>query len=120
MKRSYIAFGLLLCFLGGCASQNLYYWGRYELSVYDRLAKNNEEGPVKHIEWLQEDIAYSDKKGLQLPPGFHAHLAMLYSEVGNGGLAQEHLAKEKQLYPESTTMISMFQGKNKAAKRKKK
>ena len=96
---------LLLC---SCASKPLYYWGNYEDVIYQRLAKQGDDGPVKHIEVLRKDLAYAQKKGLDVPPGFHAHLGMLYSEVGNTRLSKQHLALESSTYPESKTFMNLF------------
>ncbi len=107
--RNHFSRSFLLIVLGflfvGCASKPLYYWGHYEISIYDRLAKGNKEGPSKQIEWLRKDISFAQEKGLKLPPGFHGHLAMLYSETGDSQLSAEQLALEKKLFPESTVFI---------------
>ncbi|MGL4507790.1 MAG: DUF4810 domain-containing protein [Aeromonas sobria] len=50
-----------------------------------------------------------------MPPGFHAHLAMLYAQQGRDNLALEHFEKEKQLFPESTTFINFLLNQKKGA-----
>ncbi|NCN42100.1 DUF4810 domain-containing protein [bacterium] len=111
----------LALLLSSCASKPLYYWGNYQDVIYERLAKGNNDGPLKHIELLQKDITYSQEQGLELPPGFHAHLGMLYSEVGNLRLSQEHLAQERSNFPESATLMDLFlKGQNKGKQSSKK
>jgi hypothetical protein len=48
----------------------------------------------------------SKDKGLVLPPGFHAHLALLYEKIGKPIEMRQMLETEKRLYPESTTYIN--------------
>lgn len=114
MIRIYL---FLLVFLGACGTKPLYYWGHYESVIYDRLAKQGGDGPTEHIELLQKDIDYVQSRDLKHPPGFHAHLGMLYSEVGKGRLAQEHLAKEKAAFPESEHLMNRFLGKTKGKRK---
>ncbi len=106
---------VLFCvLLGSCASKPLYYWGNYEETVYHAYADGGAKfDPTKEIELLQKDISYADKKGLRLPPGFHAHLGALYSQIGDDRLAQQHFIKEQNMYPESKKLMTRFLGATK-------
>jgi hypothetical protein len=43
-----------------------------------------------------------------LPPGFRAHLGMLYLKAGNAGKAQEFWLAEKQSFPESSPYMDQL------------
>lgn len=45
------------------------------------------------------------------PPGFHAHLGMLYAQQGQDDQALQALLTEKTLFPESTTYIDFLLAK---------
>lgn len=98
---------LVLCLLvlGGCASQptSLYGWGHYEPSVYSYF-KN--ESPEKQITLLEKDRTDFQKTGAKAPPGFYAHLGLLYGKAGQVTTMNEMLAKEVDLYPESAQFIN--------------
>ncbi|MGL5537964.1 MAG: DUF4810 domain-containing protein, partial [Aeromonas veronii] len=62
----------------------------------------------EQIDRLEKNLQEANGKGEKVPPGFHAHLAMLYAQQGRDNLALEHFEKEKQLFPESTTFINFL------------
>jgi hypothetical protein len=53
---------------------------------------------------LQRTIA----AGRAVPPGLHAHLALLHAQLGNDAKAVEHLQAEKALYPESALYMDFL------------
>lgn len=46
--------------------------------------------------------------GRPLPPGFQAHLAMLYGKTGRLDRLVENLEAEKTQYPESTAFVDFL------------
>ena len=44
-------------------------------------------------------------EGKALPPGYRAHMAMLYSRTGNNEKTVQQLAEEKQHFPESAKFM---------------
>lgn len=54
---------------------------------------------------LEEDREEALANGEKLPPGFQAHLGLLYIKVGQHERFQEALNREKQAFPESATYI---------------
>jgi len=46
--------------------------------------------------------------GKHVPPGFNAHLGMLYSEIGNHVGASAYFRMEKTLFPESSVFMDFL------------
>lgn len=94
--------------LAGCASrqQPLYYWGGYESQVYSHF--KDEKGPEEQIQALEEVREQARSKGEPLPPGFQAHLAMLYGQTGRSERLVEQLEAEKKQFPESSTFVDFL------------
>jgi hypothetical protein len=99
---------LLLLSLVGCAGspKPLYYWGSYQNQVYGHL--KGEKSPEEQIDKLEEDIEKAASRNMPLPPGFQAHLAILYGNTGNSEKMRRNLEAEKQQYPESSTFMDFL------------
>ncbi len=100
--------------LGGCASgpPTLYQWERYQPQVYEYF-KGQGSGADGQIIALEEDLQKIRAKGNTPPPGFHAHLGLLYSQVGKTDRLEKELLAEKELYPESSTYMDFLLKKSK-------
>lgn len=98
--------------LGACAAQpkTLYNWGSYQQQVYESF-KDAGSSPQAQIDALEADMQKAQAKGEALPPGFHAHLAMLYGKVGATDQFKQKLEAEKTLYPESQTFVDFMLSK---------
>jgi len=95
--------------LSGCAThqqQPLYYWGDYQATVYGHF--KGEKGPEEQILDLEKTLEKARAQGRAVPPGFKAHLAMLYGQVGRSDRLIENLEAEKQQFPESTTFMDFL------------
>jgi hypothetical protein len=66
------------------------------------------ESPNQQIEILEKDLQTISAKGNTPPPGFHAHLGMLYAMVGRDDLVQVAFENEKRLFPESTVYMDFL------------
>jgi hypothetical protein len=99
---------LVLLTLTGCAGspKPLYYWGNYQTQLYGHF--KGETSPEEQIVKLEEDIEQAASNNLPLPPGFQAHLALLYGDTGNGEKMKQNLEMEKQQFPESATFIDFL------------
>jgi hypothetical protein len=99
---------LILLLVTGCASgpKPLYYWGSYQNQLYGHL--KGESSPDEQIAKLEEDIEKAASENLPLPPGFQAHLALLYGDTGNSEKMRRNLEAEKQQFPESSTFIDFL------------
>lgn len=107
-----LSFALLL--LGGCAvNKPLYNWGPYEPQVYSFFKG---ESPEEQVQVLEKHLDETKAKGLVPPPGFYAHLGMLYNKVGRDTEVPAMFAMEKKLYPESVIFIDNINNGFKVAK----
>jgi len=93
--------------LSGCASkpESLYTWGSYESQVYAHLKGESREAQIVALERDQEKIKASGKTA---PPGFYAHLGLLYAETGNDAKAIACFETEKTRFPEATAYMDFL------------
>lgn len=86
--------------LGGCAAQNsmLYHWGEYPNATYAHL-RQDLATPEEQLAALLKTVADAERSGRAVPPGLHAHIGMLYAQLGEPDLASDHWLIEKTLFP---------------------
>jgi hypothetical protein len=105
--------------LAGCAAPTtppLYQWNGYQPQVYEYFkGKTSQQAQIDTLEQALQEIR---AKGQTPPPGFHAHLGMLYASVGNARQAEQALQAEKQLFPESATYMDFLMMKKQSASQK--
>ena len=103
-------FCLLVAVLAsGCAHQGpkpLYYWGSYQNQMYGHF--KGEKGPDEQIQALEADAEKASSEGLTLPPGYRAHLGMLYGETGRTDKMASNLQAEKERFPESAGFMDFL------------
>jgi hypothetical protein len=91
--------------LAACSTpQPLYQWGQFTEYSYDTL-RGAGKSPAEQVDLMRahgEKVAQSGKK---LPPGFHAHMALLYLQLGRKDLALTHFDAERQAFPESAAYV---------------
>ncbi|OXI69959.1 DUF4810 domain-containing protein [Burkholderia sp. AU28863] len=94
--------------LAGCASSTppLYQWTGYQPQVYEYF--KGQKSPQEQIDALEKALQDIRGKGHTPPPGFHAHLGMLYASIGSEQQAEQELQAEKQLFPESATYMDFL------------
>lgn len=104
MRRAWIAAAVVL--IAGCAQapKPLYYWGYYPAAAYDTL-RGDDKGPLEQLRLLSEQAEKSKAAGLPLPPGYHAHLGLVYLKLGRPDDARRALLTEKERFPESTFYV---------------
>jgi hypothetical protein len=99
----------------GCAMNHsappLYQWTGYQPQVYEYF--KGKSGPEAQIEALEKAFEQIRANGNTPPPGFHAHLGMLYASVGKDQQAQQAFEAEKQLFPESSSFMDFLTKKSK-------
>ncbi len=94
--------------LVGCAGpQPLYHWSSYQPMVYERL-KGTGKGPEGQILELEKGIQQAAAKGTTVPPGYHAHLGLLYLETSRHAQAAAAWEQEKRLFPESRAYMDFL------------
>jgi hypothetical protein len=91
-------------FFSACAGipGPLYSWGNYEDKIYAYLQG---ESPAAQISALQNDLLKIEGKGKKPPPGYYAHLGMLYAEAGDHEQAVSCFLAEKTRFPESAVFM---------------
>lgn len=99
--------------LTGCATTPpttaLYQWDGYQSQLYEYFKA--QKSPQEQIDALEKSRQQILAKGNAVPPGFHAHLGMLYASVGKGQEAKQELLAEKQSFPESSAYMDFLLSK---------
>ncbi len=92
--------------LGACAPRpTLYQWESYQPQVYQYFKGEPKEAQV---EALERDAQKIQAGGAKAPPGFHAQLGLLYSQLGKDDQMVREFTTEKALFPESTTYMDFL------------
>jgi hypothetical protein len=92
--------------LAACAQapKPLYYWGTFPSIAYDTL-RGDEKGPLDQLHAMDEQAEKAKAAGLPLPPGFHAHLGLIYLKLGRQDDARRAWQTERERFPESAVYI---------------
>lgn len=106
--RLYALAGLSALLIGGCVTpkEPLYYWGGYQNTVYGHF--NGEMAPEQQILEMEKAREEARAKNKPLPPGFQAHLGLLYGETGRSDQLVINLLAEKNQYPESAAYVDFL------------
>lgn len=89
--------------LAGCAHKApppLYDWGGYQGQLYAHF-RGDLGSPLAQLGTLLAQLQKTEAQGGGVPPGLHAHIALLQLQAGQHGEALGHLQAEKTLFPES-------------------
>ncbi|MFJ2319442.1 MULTISPECIES: DUF4810 domain-containing protein [unclassified Pseudomonas] len=93
--------------LAGCSSpQTLYQWEGYQPQVYEYF--KSETPKEAQAEALEADLQKIRASGKAVPPGYHAHLGLLYLSMGKDDQMVQQLRTEKTLFPESGTYMDFL------------
>lgn len=109
-RSACIKLSALLCVaaLAGCAGPKpLYSWNGYQQQVYSHF-KNEGKSAEEQILALERGVQEAASSGAPLPPGYHAHLGLLYLNTGRTDQALAAWNQEKSLFPESTRYIDFL------------
>jgi hypothetical protein len=100
--------------VSGCvqAPKSMYGWGSYQGQVYEYL-KGQDSGTERQIAALEADLEKMRAKGEVPAPGLHAHLGLLYANLGKDEATVRELQTEKSLFPESAQYVDFLLSKNK-------
>jgi len=106
--------GLMAVIIGGssllgCAEapKRLYHWDGFQAQLYQHF-KGDESSPDEHLRILHEQSQRARASGGALPPGFRAHVAMIYLRLGRDTEATLELEAEKANFPESTQYMDFL------------
>jgi len=94
--------------LAACAQAGtMYSWETYQPQVYNYL-KDDGGDYAEQIASLEENVEDARAAGQALPPGFRAHLGMLYLKLGRADKAIQQLKGEKRAFPESAVFMDFL------------
>lgn len=104
-----LAVAALATLLGACAQQpkSMYSWQSYQPSVYAYLKDDGADYAAQSLA-MEKNIETARATDAQLPPGFRAHLGMLYLKMGEGAKGVEQLEGEKAAFPESKPFMDFL------------
>lgn len=101
---------IAVAILSGCASQQskpLYGWGDYQNQVYTYF-KEDGANYQEQIAALEKNLQKNQATDQSVPPGYHAHLGLLYAKLGQDEQLQKQLETEKVLFPESSSFMDFL------------
>ena len=119
VMRSAFVLMVAVALLAGCASEPkpMYDWSAYQQQVYRHL-KGDEASIEDQRLKLEAAAAVAQGKSLVLPPGYRAHLGLLYLKLGRTPEARAAFETEKAMFPESTQYMNfLLRNFEKGAKR---
>ena len=97
--------------LGGCASKNtpppLYGWEGYEKNI-DSYFRPDRQSLNAQAQLMEADMQKIRAANQAMPPGFQAHLGLLYGKQGDMQRFEQHLQAEKQQFPEGGGFIDFL------------
>ncbi len=68
-------------------------------------AEPGKADPALQIEQLEADYEVARARNLRVPLGFHAHLGVLYFQIGKLDRARQELQAEQGQFPESAVFM---------------
>lgn len=105
--------GVLCMFLifGGCATKprpiSIYQWQGYQGNV-DAYFRGDKLSPDTQTQLMEADLQKIRASGGTVPPGYNAHLGLLYGQQGRADQFVLQMQAEKKLYPESETFMDFL------------
>lgn len=95
-------------FLVACASttDTIYKWEGYQKNVYQHF--RGDKSPVEQTQSMQADLEKIRASGKATPPGYQAHLGLLYGQQGNLDQFAAQIQAEKNQFPESETFMNFL------------
>ncbi len=100
---------LLSAVLAGCASKptSLYQWQGYQGNV-DAYFRGDKLSPDAQAQLMETDLQKIKASGGAVPPGYYAHLGLLYGQQGKLDQFAQYMQAEKKQYPESETFMDFL------------
>ncbi|MCU7647334.1 DUF4810 domain-containing protein [Pseudomonas piscis] len=93
--------------LAGCSGpKTLYQWESYQAQTYEYF--KGEGAREAQVEALERDLQKIKSTGKAVPPGYHAHLGMLYAGLGKDDQMVQQFNTEKALFPESAKYMDFL------------
>ncbi|MGE8497750.1 MAG: DUF4810 domain-containing protein [Pseudomonas sp.] len=108
-RQSLLPFALAgFALLQGCAPTHtsLYQWEGYQPQVYEYFS--GEGSAEEQVAELEKGLQKIRATGKTPPPGYHAHLGMLYAQLGKDDQVVQQFNTEKALFPESQAYMDFL------------
>ncbi|MFM6990819.1 MAG: DUF4810 domain-containing protein [Rhodoferax sp.] len=88
--------------LAACAVKPppLYGWQGYQANL-DAYFRANTLSPDAQAQAMEQDLQIIKASGQAVPPGYHAHLGLLYGQQGDLDKFAQQVEQEKNKFPES-------------------
>jgi hypothetical protein len=102
-----IALGLALAACAQPPAKPLYHWDGFQRQMYEHF-KGDGSSPGEQLLVLEAQAQKAAARGATLPPGFRAHLAIVYLKLGRDAEARQQLEGEKAAFPESAAYIDFL------------
>ena len=104
-----LAAAALAATLAACAHgpAPLYQWGEFPHHQYDTL-RGEGKSPAEQITALEAQAQQVEAAHTALPPGFRAHLGLLYLDAGDAAKARAMWQAEKSAFPESALYMDQL------------
>ena len=103
-----VLFATFSVLFAGCTSPDIYSWGQYEDLLYVAYAKPEKAPAEMQVERMEADYKKARARNQRVPPGFHAHLGHLYSQLGRLDDARKQFEIEKTEFPESALFVDQL------------
>lgn len=106
---SVVAAAALGLALSGCATKptTLYQWQAYQANV-DQYFRGDGQSLDAQVQSMETDLQKIRASGAAVPPGYHAHLGLLYGKQGKPDQFMAQMQTEKKLFPESETYVDFL------------
>lgn len=104
-----LAIAALAGVLSACVQQPkpMYSWQSYQGSVYAYLKDDGGDYATQTLA-MEKNIETARAANAELPPGFRAHLGMLYMKMGDGDKGVEQMQGEKAAFPEAAPFMDFL------------
>ena len=101
----------IVLILSGCANTvkepPLYGWRSYEKNL-DAHFRSDKSSPDDQLRSMLDDRQQIEAAGQALPPGYRAHLGLLYGRRGDLEGLRQNIEAEKQQFPESAGFMDFL------------
>lgn len=100
---------MLSAVLTGCATKptSLYQWEGYQTNVNAHF-RGDKVSPDAQAQLMEADLQKIKATGGVVPPGFQAHLGLLYGNQGRLDQFAQQMQAEKKQFPESEAFMDFL------------
>jgi hypothetical protein len=105
-----IAMAAFILLLAGCANTkapSLYGWRNYEKNL-DNYFRSDKTSMDEQLKSMQDDQQILMGEGKSLPPGYRAHMGLLYGRKGDLESFRNQMEAEKQHFPDSSGFMDFL------------